>query len=140
MLSGQNWCDDQSAEPDASLPRVNRRLRILFVCAMNKQRSVTAEQLYRNDARLEVRSAGVRSDANRRISDEDLRWADVVFVMEREHKVWITTRFEGLDLPPIEVLDIPDEYECMDPQLQEMLRLTLDPEIASILRADDRRS
>jgi predicted protein tyrosine phosphatase len=103
---------------------------------MNKQRSVTAEQLYRNDARLEVRSAGVRSDANRRISEEDLRWADVIFVMEREHKVWITTRFEGLITPPIEVLDIPDDYECMDPHLQEILRLMLDPEIDAILRAN----
>lgn len=42
---------------------MNRRLRVLFVCAMNKQRSLTAEQLYRNDTRLEVRSAGVRSEA-----------------------------------------------------------------------------
>jgi protein-tyrosine phosphatase len=102
---------------------------------MNKQRSVTAEHLYRKDARLEVRSAGVRSDANRRVSEEDLRWADVVFAMEREHKRWLATRFEGLDLPPIEVLDIPDDYECMDPQLQEILRLMLDPEIDSILSA-----
>jgi predicted protein tyrosine phosphatase len=100
---------------------------------MNKQRSVTAEQLYRNDARLEVRSAGVRAGANRRVSEADLQWADVVFCMEREHKTWITTRFEGLDLPPLEVLDIPDEYECMDPHLQEMLRLMLDPEFDALL-------
>ena len=104
---------------------------------MNKQRSVTAEQLYRNDARLEVRSAGVRSDANRRVSDSDLQWADVVFCMEREHKVWLATRFEGLDLPRIEVLDIPDEYECMDPHLQEMLRMMLDPEFEALLSSDE---
>ena len=103
---------------------------------MNKQRSVTAEHLYRNDARLEVRSAGVRTDAHRRVSEEDLRWADVVFVMEREHKVWISTRFEGLELPLLEVLEIPDEYEYMEPQLQEILRLTLDPEIGALIRAN----
>lgn len=102
---------------------------------MNKQRSVTAEQLYRRDARLEVRSAGVRSEANRRISEDDLRWADVVFAMEREHKAWIRMRFKGLELPPIEVLDIPDDYACMDPHLQEMLRLMLDPEIAARVEA-----
>jgi len=106
------------------------RLKILFVCAMNKQRSVTAERIYRNDARVEVRSAGVRSGANRRVSEADLRWADVVFVMEQDHKSWITMRFEGLALPRIDVLDIPDEFELMDPELVEMLRLTLDPEIA----------
>jgi predicted protein tyrosine phosphatase len=102
---------------------------------MNKQRSVTAEQVYRKDARLEVRSAGVRSDANRRVNEEDLRWADVVFAMDREHKHWLTMRFEGLQLPRIDVLDIPDEYERMNLHLQEMLRLMLDPEIDSILSA-----
>jgi predicted protein tyrosine phosphatase len=105
------------------------RLKILFVCALNKQRSVTAEKLYRKDARLEVRSAGVRSDANRRVREADLKWADVVFVMEQEHKLWITMRFEGLSLPRIDVLDIPDDFEVMDPELQEILKSTLDPEI-----------
>ena len=100
---------------------------------MNKQRSVTAERLYRDDPRLEVRSAGVRADANRRVGEDDLRWADVVFAMEREHKQWLQTRFEDLALPPIEVLDIPDDYEVMAPELQEILRLTLDPEIDAIL-------
>ncbi len=112
------------------------RLRVLFVCAMNKQRSATAEQLYRNDARLEVRSAGVRFGAPRRVSEDDLRWADVVFVMEREHKVWITARFESLPLPRIEVLDIPDEYAFMDTRLQEILKLTLDPEFNALLAPD----
>ena len=103
-------------------------LKVLFVCAMNKRRSVTAERLYRKDARVEVRSAGIRSEALRRVSEADLNWADVVFAMEREHKRSISTRFAHLELPPIEVLDIPDEYECMDPELQEMLRMALDPE------------
>ena len=78
----------------------------------------------------------MRSEANRRISEDDLRWADVVFAMEREHQVWLSTRFEGLQLPPVEVLDIPDEYEYMEPQLQEILRLTLDPEIEALIRAN----
>ncbi|MBK9990961.1 MAG: protein-tyrosine-phosphatase [Verrucomicrobia bacterium] len=108
---------------------MGHRLKVLFICAMNKQRSVTAERLYRNDARLEVRSAGVRSEAKRRVNEADLKWADVVFVMEREHKLWITTRFEGLPLPKIDVLDIPDEFEVMDPQLQEILKSLLDPEL-----------
>lgn len=102
---------------------------------MNKQRSLTAEHLYRDDARIEVRSAGVRSEAKRRASAADLRWADIVFVMEPDHKAWITMRFEELDLPPIDILDIPDEYGYMAPDLQEILRLTLDPEINSLVAA-----
>lgn len=100
---------------------------------MNRQRSATAEQLYRNDPRVEVRSAGVRTDARRPVTENDLRWADVVFVMERGHKTRILAQFAQTPLPRIEVLDIPDEYFYMDPQLQEMLRLTLDPEIDALL-------
>jgi len=112
---------------------INPRLKILFVCAMNKQRSATAERIYRNDPRVEVRSAGVRAEANRRVSEADLRWADVVFAMEQAHKRWIRTRFEGMELPPIDVLEIPDEFEFMDPELQEMLRMMLDPEIERLV-------
>lgn len=100
---------------------------------MNKQRSVTAERLYRNDARLEVRSAGVRTEAKRRISEADLKWADVVYVMERGHKSRILERFVGIALPPIDVLDVPDDFEVMDPELQELLRSLLDPEIARLV-------
>lgn len=109
------------------------RLRVLFVCAMNKQRSVTAERLYSNDARLEVRSAGVRTEAQRRVSEADLKWADVVFVMEREHKRWITSRFNELDLPLIDVLEVPDDFGVMDPELQKILRSLLDAEIAHLV-------
>ncbi len=112
---------------------MNPRLRVLFVCAMNKQRSATAEQLYRNHAHLEVRSAGVRPDAKRRVTEEDLCWADIVFVMERAHKSRIVEQFREVPLPYIEVLDIPDDYEYMDPQLQEILRFTIDPEINALL-------
>lgn len=110
------------------------RVKILFVCAMNKQRSVTAERIYRNDPRVEVRSAGVRTGASRRISEADLRWADVVFAMERDHKLWIRTRFEGIELPRIDVLEIPDEFEVMDPALIEALRMMLEPEIELLVR------
>jgi len=109
---------------------MNRRLKVLFVCAQNKRRSATAERLYRNDSRLEVRSAGVRPEARRRVSEGDLRWADVVFAMEREHKRWIVERFAGLELPSIDVLEIPDDYEFMAPPLLELLRAMLEPELA----------
>jgi protein-tyrosine phosphatase len=90
---------------------MNPHLKFLFVCAMNKKRSAPAERLYWNDARLEVCSVGVNSEAKRRVSEADLQWADVVFVMEPKHKTWIRTRFKSLDLPWIDVLDIPDEFK-----------------------------
>lgn len=114
---------------------MTRRLRVLFVCALNKRRSVTAERIYRDDPRLEVRSAGVRSDALRRVGEKDLRWADVVFAMERAQQRRIAAQFAAVALPPIDVLDIPDDYECMDPELIRMLRAMLDPEIDACLNA-----
>jgi predicted protein tyrosine phosphatase len=111
------------------------RLRVLFVCSKNQWRSPTAEQLYRKDPRLEVRSAGVKAEARRRVTEADLRWADVIFAMEREHRQWLTQHFRDFDLPPIEVLDIPDEFQYMDTDLQRLLRESIDPELAALLHA-----
>ena len=112
---------------------MNRRLKVLFVCAVNIQRSVTAEKLYSGHPQLEVRSAGVHPIARKRVDEDDLKWADVIFVMELEHKLWIETRFAGVQLPPMRVLNIPDRFEYMDPRLQDALRELIDPAIAEVL-------
>ena len=104
--------------------------RILFVCSQNRLRSPTAEQTFAGRTGLECSSAGTNRDAENPLTAELVEWAEVVFVMEREHKQWIAERFSGCELPAIEVLDIPDEYELMAPELVEMLRAMLDLEIA----------
>jgi predicted protein tyrosine phosphatase len=114
-------------------PQVNTRLRILFVCALNQWRSPTAEMIYRSHPRLEVRSAGVRSNARRCISAADVEWADVIFVMDREQKAWIQKRFRSVRVPNIQVLDIPGSLVYMNPELQRLLRLAVDPEIEALL-------
>lgn len=115
-----------------SLPS-NPRLRVLFVCALNQWRSPTAETIYRNDARLEVRSAGVRTDAQRHLSAADVTWAELIFVMDREQKAWIQERFRDVAIPPIRILDIPDTLVYMDPELQRLLRQAIDPELSGFL-------
>jgi len=109
------------------------RLRVLFVCALNQWRSPTAEALYRNHPMLEVRPAGIREGAKRRLSEGDLRWAEVIFVMDREQKARIREEFSEVELPTIQVLDIPGDLKYMDPELQRLLRLAIDPEIAVLL-------
>ncbi|WP_414660126.1 protein-tyrosine-phosphatase [Horticoccus sp. 23ND18S-11] len=113
------------------------RLRVLFVCALNQWRSPTAEHLYRDDSRLQVRSAGVRAQARRRVTESDLVWADIVFVMDREQKQWIGKEFRSLDLPEIRILDVPDEFQYMDPRLQAALRAALDPELAAMIESKE---
>ncbi len=96
-------------------------LNFLFVCSKNKWRSPTAETIYRNDSRINVRSAGTSSSAKRRISAKDLDWADLVLVMENKHKKIINNLYRHLDLPQIVVLDIPDEYPYMSEELIEAI-------------------
>lgn len=115
-----------------SLPAPSR-LRVLFVCALNQWRSPTAEALYQNDARLDVRSAGLRSSATRPLSEADIAWAEIIFVMDRDQKEWLQERFRALRLPRIHSLDIPDTLVYMDPELQRLLRQGIDPEIEALL-------
>src|SRR5271169_1424699 len=92
--------------------------RLLFVCGRNQWRSPTAEAIYRGDPRVMVRSAGVSNKSPHPVSARDLEWADLVLVMERKYQSRILETFrDNADLPPIVSLDIPDDYERMDPEL-----------------------
>lgn len=97
------------------------RPNILVICGKNKRRSRTAEYIFKNDQRFNIRSAGLSPQSNRKISEGDLNWADITLVMESDHKSKIRKLYAHLDLPPIQVLDIPDEYEFMDEELIEIL-------------------
>ena len=90
---------------------------ILVVCSRNRKRSRTAESIFKNDARFNIRLAGLRDKSERKISDKDVLWADLIFTMEDWHKNWIMGLFRHLDIPPIEVLGVEDEYDYMDPEL-----------------------
>ena len=96
--------------------------KILFVCGRNKWRSPTAERIYKNDQRIEVRSAGMSDKSSHRISNSDLEWADLVLVMESKYRWRIQRLFRDIRLPPIKALDIPDEYEYMDDELVELIK------------------
>lgn len=102
--------------------------RLLFLCSRNQWRSPTAEVVYQNDPRVEVRSAGVSASAKRRVTEKLLLWADRVLVMEREHKQRLREQFPDLfhDLR-IDVLDIPDDYPFMDSELVTLIRSRVEP-------------
>lgn len=103
-------------------------MSLLFICSRNQWRSPTAEAIYQNDPRVEVRSAGVSALARRKVTQKLLRWADLVLVMEPDHKRRVRERFSGIaDDLRIEVLDIPDDYEFMDPELVSLVRERTEP-------------
>jgi predicted protein tyrosine phosphatase len=104
---------------------MNRRARqrVLFVCTANQQRSPTAEAIYRDDPRFEVRSAGTHTLANRQVTQDQVRWADLIVVMEERHARAIESSFrEELGETPVLVLGIPDVYGYMDRTLQREIR------------------
>ncbi|MFW5745567.1 MAG: protein tyrosine phosphatase [Spirochaetota bacterium] len=99
------------------------RTNVLFVCTANQQRSPTAEELYRNDRRFEVRSAGTSPLARTAVSAELVAWADLVVVMEEHHARAIRERFpDASRSTDFVVLGIPDIYQYMDRTLQRAIR------------------
>jgi predicted protein tyrosine phosphatase len=100
--------------------------RILFLCSRNKLRSPTAEQILAARQDLEVASAGLNADAEIPCTAELVEWADLIFVMEKAHRVRLTKRFKRqLGHARIICLDIPDNYTFMQPELISLLRTKL---------------
>lgn len=90
------------------------RKKILFVCSVNKMRSLTAEKLYETDHRFQVKSAGTEKEATVRINRELIEWADYILVMERKHRNKVRKKFPDLyKSKRIICLYIPDDYDYM---------------------------
>lgn len=107
-----------------------RNLNILFVCSRNQWRSPTGEKLWRKVSGVSVRSAGTSRNARRRLTVADVRWSDLIFVMEEKHKSRIKSDFrDEVSFKTLHVLDIPDDYRFMDPDLIEELQNKCGPVI-----------
>jgi protein-tyrosine phosphatase len=109
---------------------------LLVICGKNKKRSRTAEHIFKNDSRFDIRSAGLSPKSERKISENDLAWADLVLVIESDHRAKIRDLYRHLDLPPIQVLHIPDEYEFMDEELIDILTDRVDAALRDFLDAN----
>jgi len=103
-------------------------VNVLFVCSRNQWRSPTGERVWRQASGVSVRSAGTSRSARRRLTVADLRWADLVFVMEEKHKSRIRADFrDEIRYKQLHVLDIPDDYQFMDPELIEIIKARTEP-------------
>lgn len=97
-------------------------LNVLFVCSQNRWRSPTAEEVFAGYPGVACASAGLNHDAENPLTPELLDWAELVFVMEREHKKRLSARFRAhLADKRVICLDIPDRYRFMDPALVSLL-------------------
>lgn len=97
-------------------------LKVLFVCSRNRLRSPTAEQVFASWPGIETASAGINRDADNPVTSELLRWADLVFVMERRHRSKLSAKFKAhLAGKRVICLEIPDEFDYMEPALVKLL-------------------
>lgn len=107
---------------------MSEKIRVLFICSRNQWRSPTAEQVFRRHPALAVRSAGTSASARKQVSHVDLAWADVIIVMESKHKSRLLAEHaRTLTGKPLHVLDIPDDYRFMDPELVELVQAAVPP-------------
>lgn len=95
---------------------------LLFLCSRNRLRSPTAERVFASHPGVETASAGLAPDAEEPVTPDHLEWADLIFVMERAHRAKLQRRF-GPQLKGRRVicLDIPDDYDFMQPELVALL-------------------
>jgi predicted protein tyrosine phosphatase len=96
--------------------------KVLFVCSQNRLRSPTAEQVFSKRRDIEVDSAGTNNDADNPLTAELVEWADIIFVMEKTHRTKLQQRFRRhLKKARVICLDVPDEFQFMDPMLVRVL-------------------
>lgn len=107
------------------------RPRVLFICTANVDRSRTAEDLYADDPRYEVKSCGVAPFATIVVTRDLLEWADHIFVMnesEDHHVTALRRRFPGLSKEVVD-LDIEDRWKRGHPELVRRIIARLEPHI-----------
>ena len=98
-------------------------MKLLFICSQNKLRSPTAEAIFFEYEELEVESAGLNKGAENLLSAEMIEWADIIFVMEKSHKNKLSKNFRTfMKGKRVVCLDIPDEYDYMQPELIKILK------------------
>ncbi len=101
---------------------------VLFICSQNKLRSPTAEAVFAEAPGIDVDSAGLNNDAIVPLSPEQVEWADLIFVMEKEHRNKLSQKFKRhLNRQRVIVLGIPDDYDFMDPDLIRLLKMKVMP-------------
>lgn len=102
-------------------PYQGKDKRVLFVCSAGLLRSATAARIY--SQKHNTRAAGSSDYALIPVTSDLLLWANEVVFVNQENYEAVTKRFNLEDFPClVKVLDIPDRYEHMHPQLIEAFK------------------
>lgn len=93
--------------------------RVLFVCSMGILRSATGARLYAK--KYNTRTAGSYEDALVPVTPLLLAWADEIVFVNRENFDNVVNKLDGESerfvVSKSKILDIPDKYPHMHPEL-----------------------
>ena len=97
-------------------------MKLLFVCSENRLRSPTGEEVFNQYDGVEAIGCGTNSDSETPLSGDLVEWADVILVMEKTHKNKVSKKYKHLlKNKRLVCLDIPDNYDRMQPELIRLL-------------------
>jgi len=86
-------------------------MKILFICMANQQRSPTFENWFKkNRLQYEVKSCGIALGSEIKITEELLKWSDIVFVMDLEQEMYIVRNYNNF-LNKVKIIGCSDEYQ-----------------------------
>ena len=101
-------------------------MNLLFVCTAGMQRSPTGAELFAQKGH-NTKYAGIHAMGGDAVTEDKLRWADHVIVMESRHREFIKRNFPELyESVPVTTLNIPDIYIKNDPELIEQLERNME--------------
>lgn len=103
-----------------SNPYQGKDKKVVFVCSMGILRSATAARIYAH--KYNTRSAGTWQDALIPLTDTLIAWADEIVFVNKHNYEQVERCFKEHgssihDVANVKVLDIPDSYEHMHPEL-----------------------
>lgn len=105
-------------------------MNVLCLCSRNRLRSPTAEWVASQLEHVQSDSAGLAPDAEVVVDSEQVRWADTIVVMDKSHLKKLKSKFSKyLAGKKIVCLDIPDNYEYMQPELIVLLEKRMIPHL-----------
>jgi protein-tyrosine phosphatase len=108
------------------------RPKILVICGRNKRRSRTAEYIFKNDSRFQIRSAGLSPQSDVQLNEKLINWADIIFVMDNQQRKRIQIQYRSLEISEIHSLNIADEYEYLDSSLVTMLTTKINETLRTV--------
>jgi len=102
-------------------PYQGKAKKVLCVCSAGLLRSPTAAQILHKEFGFNTRACGVAEEyALIPLTELLLAWADEIVFMSHEHLEEAEEKFGEIKTNLL-VLEIPDKYPYMDPELQELI-------------------